>query len=58
MPGLGGVAVLALRAGFSVGQITLTRLYSIHTFALPLLTLTVMLAHFLLLRKQDISGPL
>ena len=58
LPGLGGNVVLGLRAGFSVGQSTLTRIYSLHTFALPLLTLVLLLAHFLLLRKQGISGPL
>ena len=34
IPGLGSNLVLVLRAGFSVGQSTLTRLYSIHTFVL------------------------
>lgn len=58
IPGIGGVLVLSLRAGFSVGQSTLTRLYSIHTFILPVVTLALLLIHFILLRKQGISGPL
>jgi cytochrome b6 len=56
--GIGGILVLTLRGGFSVGQSTLTRLYSIHTFVLPLLTLVLVIIHFSILRKQGISGPL
>ena len=56
--GVGGALVVALRGGFSVGQTTLTRLYSIHTFILPLLTAGLVLMHFAILRQQGISGPL
>jgi len=58
VPGLGYVFIVALRGGKSVGQSTLTRLYSIHTFVLPLVTLVLLLLHFSMLRKQGISGPL
>ena len=58
IPGIGKLVVLTLRGGFSVGQQTLTRLYSIHTFVLPLVTLVLLRVHFSLLRKQGISGPL
>jgi cytochrome b6 len=47
-----------LRGGSSVGQATLTRYYSAHTFVLPWLIAVFMLAHFLMIRKQGISGPL
>ncbi|KAB1668953.1 hypothetical protein ES319_1Z090000v1, partial [Gossypium barbadense] len=47
-----------LRGSASVGQSTLTRFYSLHTFVLPLLTAVFMLMHFLMIRKQGISGPL
>jgi quinol-cytochrome oxidoreductase complex cytochrome b subunit len=47
-----------LRGGVGVGQATLTRFYSLHTFVLPLLTTVFMLIHFLIIRKQGISGPL
>lgn len=47
-----------LRGGSSVGQATLTRYYSAHTFVLPWLIVVFMLAHFLMIRKQGISGPL
>ncbi|KAK4730099.1 hypothetical protein R3W88_023087 [Solanum pinnatisectum] len=42
----------------SVGQSTLTRFYSLHTFGLPLLTAIFMLMHFPMICKQGISGPL
>jgi cytochrome b6 len=58
LTGIGSTLVIALRGGFSVGQATLTRLYSIHTFVLPLLTVALVLVHFAILRKQGISGPL
>ena len=62
-PGVGRFLVLALRGGMCVNQYTLTRLYSIHTFFLPLLTFILVIVHFLLIRlilerKQGISGPL
>lgn len=58
IPIVGGFIVELLRGSVSVGQSTLTRFYSLHTFVLPLLTATFMLAHFLMIRKQGISGPL
>nr|YP_009540937.1 cytochrome b6 [Lepocinclis tripteris]AYQ93363.1 cytochrome b6 [Lepocinclis tripteris] len=58
IPIVGSFIVELLRGSLSVGQFTLTRFYSLHTFVLPLLTATFMLAHFLMIRKQGISGPL
>ena len=58
IPGAGKFLVLCLRGGFSVSQVTLTRLYSIHTFVLPFVTLSLLMIHFSMLRKQGISGPL
>jgi cytochrome b6 len=58
IPFVGEFIVELLRGSVSVGQSTLTRFYSLHTFVLPLLTATFMLAHFLMIRKQGISGPL
>ena len=57
-PGLGLLLVFSIRGGFSVSQVTLTRFYSAHTLILPVLTTVYLLIHFLLLRKQGISGPL
>ncbi|TYG46615.1 hypothetical protein ES288_D11G269700v1 [Gossypium darwinii] len=47
-----------LRGSASMGQSTLTRFYSLHTFVLSLLTVVFMLMHFLMIRKQGISSPL
>ena len=58
VPIVGGTIVELLRGGVSVSQSTLTRFYSLHTFVLPLLTAVFMLMHFLMIRKQGISGPL
>ena len=58
IPVVGSSLVELLRGGTSVGQGTLTRFYSLHTFVLPLITAVLMLAHFLMIRKQGISGPL
>jgi len=58
IPVVGQSLVELLRGGTSVGQATLTRFYSLHTFVLPLITAVFMLAHFLMIRKQGISGPL
>jgi cytochrome b6 len=58
IPVVGQTLVELLRGGSSVGQATLTRFYSLHTFVLPLLTSVFILAHFLIIRKQGISGPL
>jgi cytochrome b6 len=58
IPVVGGPLVELLRGGVGVGQATLTRFYSLHTFVLPLLTAVFMLMHFLMIRKQGISGPL
>ena len=58
VPVIGPPLVLLLRGGESVGQGTLTRFYSAHTFVLPLAAAVLMLTHFLMIRKQGISGPL
>jgi cytochrome b6 len=58
IPVVGSLMVELLRGGQSVGQPTLTRFYSLHTFVLPWLLAVFMLIHFLMIRKQGISGPL
>ena len=58
IPVIGSSLVELLRGSSSVGQSTLTRFYSLHTFVLPLLTAVFMLMHFSMIRKQGISGPL
>jgi cytochrome b6 len=58
VPIVGGLLVEVLRGGVSVGQSTLTRFYSAHTFVLPVVAVVLMLTHFVMIRKQGISGPL
>ena len=58
IPVVGGLLVEVLRGGVSVGQGTLTRFYSAHTFVLPVVAIVLMLTHFVMIRKQGISGPL
>jgi cytochrome b6 len=58
IPVIGSPLVELFRGSASVGQSTLTRFYSLHTFVLPLLTAVFMLMHFPMIRKQGISGPL
>lgn len=58
IPIVGELLVQVLRGGVSVGQSTLTRFYSAHTFVLPVVATVLMLTHFVMIRKQGISGPL
>jgi len=58
IPVVGSLVVQVLRGGVSVGQSTLTRFYSAHTFVLPVVAAVLMLTHFVMIRKQGISGPL
>jgi cytochrome b6 len=58
IPIVGSTISDLLRGGSSVGQGTLTRYYSLHTFVLPWFLAVFMLLHFLMIRKQGISGPL
>jgi len=58
IPVVGPLLVEVLRGGVGVGQATLTRFYSAHTFVLPVVAVVLMLTHFVMIRKQGISGPL
>ncbi|KAL8042381.1 hypothetical protein ABFX02_09G046800 [Erythranthe guttata] len=58
IPVIGSPLVELLCGSASVGQSTLTRFYSLHTFVLPLRTAVFMLMHFLMIREQRIYGPL
>ena len=49
IPVIGDFMVELLRGGESVGQSTLTRFYSLHTFVLPWTLAIFMLMHFLIL---------
>ena len=58
VPVVGTTVLYLLRGGVSVGQSTLTRFYSAHTFILPLAAVVLMLTHFIKIHNQSISRPL
>ena len=58
IPVVGDQLVELMRGSPSVGQATLTRFYSLHTFVFPWVIAGLLLTHFLMIRKQGISGPL
>ena len=47
-----------LRGGAEITALTLTRFYGIHMLALPVLTFIFLAVHFVIIRRQGISGPL
>ncbi|MFS7900333.1 putative cytochrome b/b6, di-hem cytochrome, transmembrane, cytochrome b6, PetB [Helianthus anomalus] len=54
---IGSPLVELLRGSASVGQSTLTRYYSLHTFVLPLLTAVFLLMHFPMIRGSFLRLP-
>lgn len=47
-----------IMGGQAIGAPTLTRFYSGHVFLLPAILAVFLIAHFWMIRKQGISGPL
>jgi quinol-cytochrome oxidoreductase complex cytochrome b subunit len=47
-----------LRGGQEITGLTLTRFYGIHMLVLPVLAVVFLGAHFVIIRRQGISGPL
>jgi quinol-cytochrome oxidoreductase complex cytochrome b subunit len=58
VPLIGGWLLGLLRGGLEITGLTLTRFYGIHMLVLPLLTFIFLGAHFVIIRRQGISGPL
>lgn len=58
IPVIGDVALVFLRVGWVVTGQTLSRFYALHVIALPIVTLGMMGAHFLMVRRQGIAKPL
>jgi len=58
VPIVGEPIMLFLRAGWEVSGATLARFYALHVFVLPAATIFLLLAHFAMVRRQGISGPL
>lgn len=57
-PIIGDWIKLLLQGSDIVGAQTLARFFAIHVFFLPALLMGLMAAHFLMIRRQGISGPL
>jgi hypothetical protein len=58
MPVIGDLALLFLRVGWNVGELTLSRFFALHVLVLPLATVSLMALHFLMVRRQGIAQPL
>ncbi len=58
VPAVGDYLVYILRGGQDLGAVTLARFYSLHIWFLPGAAVTFMGLHFLMIRRQGISGPL
>lgn len=58
VPVMGEFILKALRGGSDLGAVTLTRFYSLHIWLLPGVLFALLGAHFFMIRKQGISGPL
>ena len=58
IPVVGDLALVFLRAGWSITSLTLSRFFALHILVLPLVTLTFMGLHFIMVRKQGLMKPL
>jgi hypothetical protein len=58
IPVIGDLALVFLRAGWNITSLTLSRFYALHILVLPLITLTFMGLHFIMVRKQGLMKPL
>ncbi|WP_172637574.1 MULTISPECIES: cytochrome b N-terminal domain-containing protein [Desulfitobacterium] len=58
IPIVGDQLLLLGQAGTKITDYTLMRFFIIHIVILPVVTIGLLIAHFLMIRKQGISGPL
>jgi quinol-cytochrome oxidoreductase complex cytochrome b subunit len=58
IPGIGAWLLGLLRGGMEITGLTLTRFYGIHMLVLPVLAFIFLGVHFIIIRRQGISGPL
>ena len=58
IPGIGAWLLGLLRGGMEITGLTLTRFYGIHMLVLPVLVFIFLAIHFIIIRRQGISGPL
>jgi len=58
VPAVGSLVLVMLRVGWDVSEATLGRFYGLHIIVTPLLTVTFMLAHFIMIRRLGVKKPL
>ena len=58
VPVVGESLLQLLRGGMEITGLTLTRFYGIHMLVLPVLVFVFLGIHFVIIRRQGISGPL
>jgi cytochrome b6 len=58
VPVIGDALLGLLRGGADITGLTLTRFYGIHMLVLPVLAFLFLGIHFVIIRRQGISGPL
>jgi quinol-cytochrome oxidoreductase complex cytochrome b subunit len=58
VPLIGDALLGLLRGGAEISGLTLTRFYGIHMLVLPALAFIFLGFHFVIIRRQGISGPL
>lgn len=58
IPVIGNLALVFLRVGWTVSDLTLSRFYGLHVILLPIVTLLSMGMHFLMVRRLGIAKPL
>jgi hypothetical protein len=58
IPDAGPLALVFLRAGWTVTAETLSRFFAAHVLILPVATLVLMGLHFMMVRRQGIARPL
>lgn len=58
IPAIGDLALIFLRVGWNVTGETLSRFFALHVIIVPLATVALMGAHFLMIRRHGIAKPL
>jgi menaquinol-cytochrome c reductase cytochrome b subunit len=58
IPWIGEWLLGLLRGGPDITALTLTRFYGLHMLVLPVATFVFLGIHFVIIRRQGISGPL
>lgn len=58
IPVIGDLALVFLRGGWNITNLTLSRFFAAHVLILPLITVTFMGLHFIMIRKQGLKKPL